>query len=269
MSRCNAVPIGGAKKFLLAACIGAAFLGIVSCSSFPQPSATQAFTPAQRARLLAEQAQPQHEVPFNPPDFDKFAGYYKLVAPASFARVFRRGDHYYTQLIGQPAVELFPESSTEFFARVVPAQLSFVVDRHGKVTRVILHQNGLLRLWLRSTQADYDEFQARLTQRILNRQPSPGTEASLRRFIASWEDRGQPDYDDMEPALAELAREQAPRTAPIFQQLGPFESIAFERVSPQGVDIYRATFAHGSARFVIAPLDANGKVVARFWTHMP
>ena len=78
-----------------------------------------------------------------------------------------------------------------------------------------------------------------------------------------------PNYDDMEPALAEAAREQAPQTAHIIRQLGAFESLKFVRVSPIGMDIYLGTFAHGQAEFTIAPLDANGKVVGRGWRVLP
>ena len=43
---------------------------------------------------------------------------------------------------GQPKAEVFPESETNFFAKVVDAQLTFVKDASGKVTHLVLHQNG-------------------------------------------------------------------------------------------------------------------------------
>ena len=55
---------------------------------------------------------------------------------------FSRGDRFYTQATGQPKVEMFPESPTEFFLKVVNAQLTFVKDATGHVTHVILHQGG-------------------------------------------------------------------------------------------------------------------------------
>ena len=46
------------------------------------------------------------------------------------------------QLTGQSSLEIFPESETEFFYKVVDAQLTFVKNNKGEVTSLILHQNG-------------------------------------------------------------------------------------------------------------------------------
>ena len=46
------------------------------------------------------------------------------------------------QATGQPKFELFPSSETEFFLKAVEAQVSFVKDDEGKVTELILNQNG-------------------------------------------------------------------------------------------------------------------------------
>jgi D-alanyl-D-alanine-carboxypeptidase/D-alanyl-D-alanine-endopeptidase len=47
------------------------------------------------------------------------------------------------QATGQDKFEVFPESETEFFYKVVDAKLSFEKDKDGKVTQLVLHQNGL------------------------------------------------------------------------------------------------------------------------------
>jgi hypothetical protein len=46
------------------------------------------------------------------------------------------------QATGQPKLEMFPESATKFFLKVVDAQVSFVKDETGKVNALILHQGG-------------------------------------------------------------------------------------------------------------------------------
>lgn len=46
------------------------------------------------------------------------------------------------QLTGQPAIQIFPKSETEFFYRVVDAQITFGLDDEGAVTHLTLHQNG-------------------------------------------------------------------------------------------------------------------------------
>ena len=52
------------------------------------------------------------------------------------------GEQMMTQLSGQPKLPVFAEADGKFFLKVVDAQLEFVKDANGKVTDVILHQNG-------------------------------------------------------------------------------------------------------------------------------
>ena len=47
-----------------------------------------------------------------------------------------------TQATGQEAFELFAEKPDEFFLKAVDAQVSFTRDAAGKVTGIVLHQNG-------------------------------------------------------------------------------------------------------------------------------
>jgi hypothetical protein len=56
--------------------------------------------------------------------------------------VTREDNHLFAQLTGQPKCEIFPKSETEYFWKVVDAQVTFVKNATGKVTKVIHHQNG-------------------------------------------------------------------------------------------------------------------------------
>lgn len=47
-----------------------------------------------------------------------------------------------TQLPGQQRFDLFPESETKFFLKVVDAQVEFFKDDIGNVDRIVLYQNG-------------------------------------------------------------------------------------------------------------------------------
>jgi hypothetical protein len=47
-----------------------------------------------------------------------------------------------TQATGQGRIEIFPESQTKFFTKVMEASITFVVDDQGRATSIILHQNG-------------------------------------------------------------------------------------------------------------------------------
>ena len=54
--------------------------------------------------------------------------------------VTKEGDRLLAQLTGQPKFEIFPRSETEFFWKVVNAQVTFVKNDKGKVSKIIHHQ---------------------------------------------------------------------------------------------------------------------------------
>jgi CubicO group peptidase (beta-lactamase class C family) len=77
-----------------------------------------------------------------PPDtLDRYIGKFAL-APTAIMTITREGNQIFTQLTGQPKIEIYPESPTEFFVRVVDAQLTFRFGADGKATGITLHQNG-------------------------------------------------------------------------------------------------------------------------------
>jgi PRTRC genetic system protein C len=43
---------------------------------------------------------------------------------------------------GQGQVQLYAESETKFFPTLFPAEIEFFKDDQGKVTHLVLHQNG-------------------------------------------------------------------------------------------------------------------------------
>jgi CubicO group peptidase (beta-lactamase class C family) len=75
--------------------------------------------------------------------YDRYVGKYECSwSPDSFFIVTREGNKLMAKLADQPAFEVFPESKTEFFYKVVDAQLTFVANETGTVTHLMLHQNG-------------------------------------------------------------------------------------------------------------------------------
>lgn len=215
------------------------------------------------------QTRPQTEVPFDPKDFDRFQGYYAF-APMYFAHVFRANDRYYIKLTDQAPREIFPESKTRFFATLEAMQVSFVSDASGRATGLVLHQDAFLRAAKSVAPSVATAAEARVQARIKQDVPSPGTEAVLRRMIDGWE-RGQPDYQDMGPVLAYANYLNRAKVHALMQNLGPFKSMVFETVSPNGWDVYDATFAHGRTRLNITPLSfsPNGKVIAGYFSALP
>lgn len=70
----------------------------------------------------------------------RYTGTYELV-PGFNIEISRDGDQLYAQATGQPRFEIYPKSDTEFYLKVVEAQIIFSADAEGVVS-MALHQNG-------------------------------------------------------------------------------------------------------------------------------
>ena len=90
---------------------------------------------------LAAAPQPRTEVEVDHTIYDAYVGRYQLAMDAIIT-VTREDDQLFVQLTGQPRIEVFPESETDFFMRVVDAQVTFGRDDTGVVDHLVLHQNG-------------------------------------------------------------------------------------------------------------------------------
>jgi len=90
---------------------------------------------------LASLAGERKVIIVDPKIYDSYAGEYEL-APDFTITVTSENGKLMTQATGQPKFELFPSSETEFFLKIVEAQVTFVKDAQGKVTQLILNQNG-------------------------------------------------------------------------------------------------------------------------------
>ncbi len=75
------------------------------------------------------------------PTLESYAGRYAL-QPGFTVTVRRDGARLLVQLTGQPEFEVFAESETKFYYKVVDAQISFNADDAGKIESLTLHQGG-------------------------------------------------------------------------------------------------------------------------------
>ena len=270
-----AIRLNAVKKFLLATTAAAAIAVPVCAGLFASPqaiaqtqSAAVAPTPAEVAQRFAEQAQVRTAIVLDPKLFDKFVGKYEFES-AAVLTVTRDGEHFMAQLTGQPAAEIFPENQTKFFYKVVAAQISFVADPQGKVTGLVLHQGGYEQTAKRIEDAVANSIAAAMDLRIKNNTASPGTEAYIRRYIASLE-KGQPDFSEMSPLLADAARQQSAYSEQTIKKLGAFKSITFKGVGHYGGwDVYTVSFEHGDTEWRIAPIPADGKVLGLTFRELP
>ncbi|MDZ4805552.1 MAG: serine hydrolase [Candidatus Eisenbacteria bacterium] len=68
-------------------------------------------------------------------------GEYQL-APGFILTVTQEGNALMAQATGQPKFEIYPESETRFFLKVVDAQIEFQKGSDGKMSALTLHQGG-------------------------------------------------------------------------------------------------------------------------------
>ncbi|HOY97622.1 MAG TPA: serine hydrolase [Catalimonadaceae bacterium] len=68
-----------------------------------------------------------------------YVGSYEL-APNFILTITKEGDRIFAQATGQGKNELFAKSPTQFFLKVVDAEVEFVKDETGKVSKLILNQ---------------------------------------------------------------------------------------------------------------------------------
>jgi len=81
------------------------------------------------------------EITVDPKLFDGYVGSYEL-APTFTLTVTREDDNLFVQATGQPKFQIFPETTRNYFLKVVDAQITFVTDSAGRATELILHQGG-------------------------------------------------------------------------------------------------------------------------------
>lgn len=215
----------------------------------------------ERSQKLAEQAAPRTAIPFASQRFDKFVGYYQL-DPGTLFKVYREGGRFFSQITGQGPVEIYPESEEKFFATVVKAQISFIINSRDQVTDLILHQNGFERPWKRIDKKTAERLINTLEGRIKNNLPDAGTEKALRRFINGIIS-GNPNYDEMGSEQAQAIRDQLSHLQPFIGEKGGITSIRFIGVQDNGDDIYHVEYERRLFRWTIG-LDSDGKI-ARSW----
>jgi serine-type D-Ala-D-Ala carboxypeptidase/endopeptidase len=81
------------------------------------------------------------QVAIDPARLAGYAGRYQLT-PQFVLTVTPREGRLMVQASGQDEFEVFPESDTRFFYRIVDAQLTFEPTPNGPAAAVVLHQNG-------------------------------------------------------------------------------------------------------------------------------
>ena len=197
---------------------------------------------------------------------DTYVGYYEVSANFILT-VTREDNQLFVRGTGQPKGAIFPKSDGEFFSKIVDAQFTFQTDAQGKVTALVLHQNGRDLHAPRIEATTARQLEDTVAQRFKDQKPNPGSEPAIRRQIDELQ-RREPKFDLFTPELAEIARPQMPHAEEQVANLGALQSVEFKGVGPGGADIYRLKFEHGLIEWRIF-LDADGKIATQFWHPVP
>jgi beta-lactamase regulating signal transducer with metallopeptidase domain len=234
--------------------LGAATLASVSIALTAlaaQVSPPNADVPAPTASAPHQKERREIKLPAG--TLDRYVGSYKFQQGQIYT-VTRHGESLKAQLTGQPAVDIYAESETAFFYKAVDAQVDFASDGSS----LVLHQGGGSFTMPRLDEGTKAQIEAELQARVASNTPAPGSEAAVRKMAAALS-AGTPNYEDMEPPLADATRSQMPHIAAGIQSLGAIQSIEFQRVGDGGWDVYRVKYANGALLWRIG-LSGNGKV---------
>jgi CubicO group peptidase (beta-lactamase class C family) len=90
---------------------------------------------------MLKPAKVRKEIALDPKVLAAHTGEFAL-APTFILTVTADGGKLFAQATGQGRAELFAESETEFFYKIVDAQITFNRDGEGKTTGLVLHQAG-------------------------------------------------------------------------------------------------------------------------------
>ena len=209
-----------------------------------------------------EQARPRTEKKIAPGLYADYAGFYLLDGHV-FAITSRDG-RLFARLTGQRELEIFAEDEDRFFYKAVQAQVTFVRDKDGAVSGLILHQNGYEQAAQRVEAEVALAVEEVLAERVRNNQPVENSEALLRQMIEQHQ-RGEPDYESMMPALALASHEQSAAIQSELEELGSIREISFKCVDPEGWDVHDVTFDKGKLefKFILASDGRFGGIFSR------
>jgi uncharacterized protein (TIGR03435 family) len=123
---------------------------------------------------LPADIKPAHsKIPMTTEQFDCFVGHYDFPHERVLT-VYREGDKFFTQLLGQRPVEIFAESDHKFFTTIVEAGCTFIRDAQGRVTELEFQQHGHV-VTARPLDGKTAQHRAdKMVNRILKQMTAPG-----------------------------------------------------------------------------------------------
>ena len=189
---------------------------------------------------------------------DRFVGHYLRKRAPGLSTITRKGSRLVLQPIGQLPLELEQTGETDFALPKFDLVLCFEQVEDGHARQLVIWQRGVA-LRLKRTDAETAKaIRQSIADRIRDRRPMAGGETALRRLLDQGR-AGNPDFDQMSPEFAQIARQQRSYWQIVGQYFGATVSIEFLRVSDQGWDIYQVQHENDVHQYRIA-LGDDGKV---------
>jgi serine-type D-Ala-D-Ala carboxypeptidase/endopeptidase len=203
-----------------------------------------------RYPLWVPDAMPTTEPVLQTQTLDRYVGHYEMF-PTFILTVTREDNQLFVQATGQPRAAVYAKDDTNFFYKIVDAQITFETDSQGQATALILHQGGRDQHAKRIDDARAKQREDTVAQRFKDQKPFPTGETTLRNRLAELQ-RHQPNFD-------ELARPQEGHVEGLIGGMGTLQSVTFKGVGPGGFDIYDVKFEHGTLDWRLF-LDTDGKI---------
>ena len=189
---------------------------------------------------------------------DRYIGYYFRNRALGVSTFTRKDTKLVLEPIGQPVLELEQTGEADFAIPKFDLVLCFEQIEDGAAKRLVIWQRGTA-LRLERTDAETAKvIKQTIAGRIRDRIPAPGSQEALRQILDTGR-AGNPNYDQMSPEFAQVARGQVPAWQIVGQYFGAIVSIEFLRVSNQGWDIYKVQHENDVHQYRIAMGD-DGKV---------
>jgi len=189
---------------------------------------------------------------------DRYVGYYLRNGASGVTTITRRDAKLVLEPVGQPAMELEPTGEADFALPRFDLVLCFEQIDERAAQRLVIWQRGTALRLERTDAQTAKVIKQSIADRIRDRVPMTGGEEALRQMLDAGR-AGNPNYDQMSPEFAQIARRQLRYWQIIGQHLGAIVSIKFLRVSNQGWDIYQVRHENDVHQYRIA-MAADGKV---------
>lgn len=189
---------------------------------------------------------------------DRYTGHYLRNRALGVSTITRKHSKLFLEPIGQPALELEQTGEADFAIPKFDLVLCFEQLEADVAKRLEIWQRGIALRLERTDAPTAKVITQTIADRIKAQIPTPGSQAALRQMLDSGR-AGNPNYGQMSPEFAQLARAQRPYWQIVGQHFGAVVSSEFLRVSNQGWDIYQVQHENDVHRYRIAMGD-DGKV---------